>query len=214
MITEELKIKGITHIFYEMVQLKLCFNVLTDKFSRLSRLISKNDEAYFCEKATYTEALLIHVRTLKDFFECEPKNPDKRDPNDLNKRADMYAADYGFPRTSLNLNDQILARLDKDLAHLTYHRIILPMDWYSNDTIDKLEPSVIAFIQHIQTKYPDVFLTNSKYYADKWLDEEISIYIDIIRKHYLGNHHITNIITPIITTYIPNSGFANPGNKP
>jgi hypothetical protein len=211
LITEEMKIKGLNHILYEITQLKLCANAIKDRFSRNARAVANKDEKYYCEKAAYTEALLIHTRTLKDFFEGQPKLPDKRDVNDLEKRADMFSIDYGFPPSDLGFDPLIKKRLDKDLAHLSYHRVSLPVDWNSNDTVDKLEPHIIKFLHHLHRNYRDVFDKSSAYYLNGWLDDEMEMYIEIVGRHLIAP--IVNIVNTTATTYIPNNGFSKPTNK-
>jgi hypothetical protein len=57
---------------------------------------------------------LIHGRTLIVFFECAV---------DARTNDDVLAEDYGFPARPLGMDPALRERINKDLAHLTYHRL-------------------------------------------------------------------------------------------
>lgn len=175
MITEEIKIKALTHVFYEIVQLRLC----KDRISYLAKNPSDTIE-FFCERATYLEAFLIHLRILRDFFQNKPKAIDKRDPTNLTKHADIYSEDFGFACRLINFSDEINYKLDKDLAHLTYFRLKSNPAWNFNEIFDLINLHINDFLKHTEEKYPEIYYLNSEYYKSKWLSDEFRMYLEIL----------------------------------
>ena len=58
-----------------------------------------------------TESYLLHARILCDFSQKDPR------------RDDITCQDYGFEKECLGVPDELEARFDKCLAHLTYARL-------------------------------------------------------------------------------------------
>lgn len=64
------------------------------------------------------ESRLIHIRALLDFFQKPQRSTMKGKVLD-----DVLSMDFGYLAAPINIDPAYLARLNKDLAHLTYARI-------------------------------------------------------------------------------------------
>lgn len=96
------------HIYYEIDQLYNTHALIRDN----------NGTLYIAVRNALIESLLIHVRTLLDFFEKLAR--DKKRGGD--EKDDVLSSDYGFEATKLDIDPNFRDRLNKDLAHLTYSR--------------------------------------------------------------------------------------------
>lgn len=96
------------HIYYEI-----------DQLYNTDALIGNNNATLdIAMKNAILESLLIHVRTLLDFFEKSTR----RKKRSGDEQDDVLSSDYGFEATKLDINPNFRDRLNKDLAHLTYSR--------------------------------------------------------------------------------------------
>lgn len=90
------------HIYYEIAQ--------------ITETLPLNSKNIFVNNAL-VEASLIHIRALLDFF--QQKNRRHRKGSELD---DVLSSDYGFSHCAVGIDQPYKARLNKDLAHLTYSR--------------------------------------------------------------------------------------------
>jgi hypothetical protein len=95
---------------------------------------------------------LIHGRTLIDFFEHEVA---------ARTNDDVLAEDYGFPASPLGMDPTLRERINKDLAHLTYHRLRHTAETapWKLWLLDPLKKRSIDYLQHLmkqsQFRLPD-----------------------------------------------------------
>ncbi|MFC1585742.1 hypothetical protein ACFL5V_09365 [Fibrobacterota bacterium] len=178
-ITKQQKIAATKHILYEMVEMILC----NKQINALAQNFNPEDDSQCCAKSAYLEALLLHIRILRDFFQFKPKTPDKRDINNRMTRADMYSVDFGFKQQKILFDPELRFRLNKELAHLSYHRLHSSIFWYGTETIEKIIPACKAFLMHLKSKWPGIDNADSEYYKSGMLDGETLRYWNILKKH-------------------------------
>lgn len=161
MITEEEKIKGLEHVFYEICMLFYCSKNL-------------NTQIGWHVQSCVIESYAVHLRTLRDFFEGKTKETDTRDAYAKDgKPCDILSQDYSFNKYILNekitnriFEDFINWALDKEIAHLTYRRFQPKNNWIETlpKTIMVIKPIIIEFLHHLKShpKFKIVFDKTSK----------------------------------------------------
>jgi hypothetical protein len=90
-----------------------------------------------------TEAFLLHARVLCDFFQKS------------RYKDDVICSDYGFEQRSLEIEQDIEARFDKCLAHLTYSRACFTDDtrkWLLHHFQPALLLRIKEFLANITSK--------------------------------------------------------------
>jgi hypothetical protein len=142
--TDEQKLAALGHIFYEM-----------QAFAGLCRIDSgqityaPNEQLGGVLRKTYAEAMLMHVLTLLDFFECS-----------IRKRAsyafrsdNIISEDFGFPHRTPLIADALRDRINKEVVHLSYSRPPLadldaPWDWPR--IVQPIAARCLAFVEHVE----------------------------------------------------------------
>jgi hypothetical protein len=166
MITEEIKIRGIQHIAYEMQMMFHC----VEHLQILNQTPNNNPEKSFQHNLTL-EGVLIHLRSLKEFFEKGPDNPDHRDLNIVHKPCDIFAVDYGFPQSPIPFPASMNNRVNREVSHLTYFRInSVEKPWTDRETTEVIKPFCTKFLIHVLNKYRGIDELESQYQKDGWLD--------------------------------------------
>lgn len=163
--TEEQKKQVLHHVFYEIRQLFLTTEFMeSDSWDGIPSW--RND--------AIIESQLLHVRNLREFFAHKSRNDDN-----------VLAAHFGFALSEVDIKQSTLARLNKDLAHLTYARIrrtAETKEWPVSIAAVPVLKQCGVFIQHIC----ESFLSSKLQEAGEWrmLKELISIYLG---KHSKGS---------------------------
>lgn len=148
--------QGLDHVYYEIEQLNNLLEMQKISFKTLSNdpsLALTLDNAKF-------EAMLFHLRTLIDFFECPYSNRYK---------DDILSEDYGFPSRPTGVSDADKERINKELAHLTYSRPALDAPnrgWMPWTLIPPVLKRCKEFCAHIVGNFPAGNATVSK---EAWL---------------------------------------------
>jgi hypothetical protein len=96
-------------------------------------------------------AMLMHARLLLDFFEHEPSRG-RRD-------KDVYCFDFDFTPRRVEVSEEDRDRLNRDIAHLTYHRLRHDdesRDWPLLVILNHVRARADEFISHIISKPPSV----------------------------------------------------------
>lgn len=91
-------------------------------------------------------AMLVHGRLLLDFFEHTAR-----------ERDDVLCADFGFEPAKIPLSPHNRARLNKDIAHLTYSRLRHRRDgkaWPVEDILRPIRQRAAKFAAHIVNNPP------------------------------------------------------------
>jgi len=89
------------------------------------------------------ECIVLHVRALLPFFEL----PESKRP-----RNDVLAVDLGFEAVALPIDPGARARMDKDLAHLTWARAgRQPIDrqWNWGQIVTPVLKRALELIEHV-----------------------------------------------------------------
>jgi hypothetical protein len=108
-------------------------------------------------------AMLIHARSLLDFFEHthRPQNRGRRD-------KDVLCDDFGFLSSEVQLSSDDKKRLDKDIAHLTYYRLRhqpATKPWPVDDILRPLRDRAAEFVAHVVKSPP---LTSAPKEIEDW----------------------------------------------
>jgi hypothetical protein len=101
------------------------------------------------------ESTLVHVRVLLDFFENSSRSIRRKGNNQL-ELDDVLAQDYGFPAHRISISSDDRERLNKDLAHLTYSRILRgPQDkqWQYKEVVGPVLERCEEFLAHLEVNY-------------------------------------------------------------
>ena len=179
MITKEDKVKAIEHILYEMVQMFMC----EENLSKLNGLPLKSVEEEF-HYNLYLEGVLMHFRSLRDFFEHKPKSPDLRDPRSKGD-CDIYSQDYGIGPVVMEFPRDLRTRLNREVSHLSYHRVLVPINnaWHQSATTSLIQPFCKEFVIKVIADYPGIENKNSDYYQKKILsDTAFACLMNLVKK--------------------------------
>lgn len=110
----------------------------------------------------------VHARALAHFLLRRPED------NEVPKKDDAFAADFGFYPTVLGLSDEIRKKLaentdlNKGLLHITYGRVegATTKPW-SNPVLRELLPVTIQFMKHIRDKESAVLAGGRNLFANQ-----------------------------------------------
>lgn len=92
------------------------------------------------------EAYLLHGRVLNEFFQTTQRRGDQ-----------VLCTDFGFPAAKIDPLNEIEARHEKALAHLTYSRIHMSgtsKSWLYKNYGVKLRTRILEFLYHMLKKKP------------------------------------------------------------
>ncbi|MBI5877103.1 MAG: hypothetical protein HZB53_05575 [Chloroflexi bacterium] len=142
--SEQQKRTVLEHIHHEMQQLAWLCQI--DRGNNIGTPKAQPDAALWNARI---EAILLHVRTLLDFFECSQR-----------KRAsypyhadDVISEDFGFDHVTPLIENQWRDRINKALTHLTYSHpplADLNREWDWSKIVPPIARQCCRFIEHIE----------------------------------------------------------------
>jgi hypothetical protein len=140
--TEEQKRAILRHVFYEIEQL-------------LQASWMRTDDA--CVGNALLESILVHVRTLCDFYESSRRSTRRSQGNQRVEQDDVLVTDFGFAAQKMSIPPDDRERLNKDLAHLTYSRLerrALGSKWWNYKlVVDPILVRSSEFVRHLLSGY-------------------------------------------------------------
>lgn len=110
MITQN-KQEAFEHICYEMQRLHVVYQ---------RWLCRRGQRRHQDETNDLIELILLHTRTLLDFFEFSRQGTKVR-PKPAH-RDDILSEDFDFPAAEVSIDQKIKKRIDQEVAHLSYAR--------------------------------------------------------------------------------------------
>ncbi len=142
--SEAQKLAALEHIYVEMQQF-----VRLGMIERRYVNYTPNENLDATLRSAHIEAVLLHVRTLLDFFECSKR---KRASYPF-RSDDVISEDFGFEHITPLIEDYWRDRINKELAHLTYSRPPLAgpdREWNLAKLVPPIARQCCKFIEQIE----------------------------------------------------------------
>lgn len=105
------------------------------------------------------ESLLVHARVLKEFFDSKSRYKDN-----------VIPSDFGFTSEDTGISQDVVGRMHKDLAHLSYSRLDRTPDtkrWVFKNFIPKLKTRCVDFAYYLLNECDLDIPAEEK---QKWID--------------------------------------------
>jgi hypothetical protein len=131
------------------------------------------------------ESALIHARILIEFFK----------PTKKRYRDNIIPDDYGFSSTEVDLDDEIVKRLHKDLSHLSYARVNRTNDtkgWDLRNILLSIIPRCLEFTHHVIKNKPRFAEQKELDYWPEMLFKLKEVYCDINKENQSNTDEYCN----------------------
>ena len=135
--------QAIEHICYEMKRMKECYERWLQIRLRGGSQIEVND---------LIELILLHTRAVLDFFECSRVDAKITAGTKKAFPDDIISEDYGWSSSEIPIDRMIKARINKEIAHLSYARCGLTKkqkEWPFDTFVPELLEHCEKFLEHL-----------------------------------------------------------------